>query len=167
VHGWECQAAEVLRCHGCRADGMHEHLLQGSPLHLEADAVCVSACRYVHTAVSRGHAVMKDVVAVPYTTTYQVAVLYRASTAFRKEHGRCALAEMARRTPHSAVRTRLGSLEDRHMHTYLDQAWWQPCRLCAAMSHPAPPLAVEPCTRRTQSSLHVCCQGSPSGVQPC
>lgn len=31
---------------------------------------------------------MKDVVAVPYTTTYQLSVLYRASAAFRREHGR-------------------------------------------------------------------------------
>ena len=44
--------------------------------------------RYVHTAVSRGHARMKDVVAVPYTATYQLAVLHRMSTAFRRQHKR-------------------------------------------------------------------------------
>ena len=47
-------------------------------------------CRYVHTAVSRGHARMKDVVAVPYTATYQLAVLHRTSVAFRRQHKRWA-----------------------------------------------------------------------------
>jgi hypothetical protein len=33
---------------------------------------------------------MKDVVAVPYTATYQLAVLHRTSVAFRRQHKRWA-----------------------------------------------------------------------------
>lgn len=49
---------------------------------------CRPCHRYVHTAVARGHAVMKDVVAVPYTTTHQLALLYRARYALREALGR-------------------------------------------------------------------------------
>jgi len=53
-----------------------------------------TVCRYVHTAVARGHAVMKDVVAIPYTTTHQLAVLYRARHAFTRARGRCGSADV-------------------------------------------------------------------------
>ena len=48
----------------------------------------MSINRYVHTAVARGHAVMKDIVTIPYSAVHQLAVLYKTRAAFEQRHGR-------------------------------------------------------------------------------